>query len=158
MINDGVFSTAPALPYNGSYKIDPSAITVAGIFNERNIITDGYRLTYLDFSERQDFKVVVTYREMPENNALVKSLLVRWDEEASLKVPQEEVDLTGFCTSQEHAEMVARFLLSIRRRIDHRSVQDRSKAAGPGAWQLHRHHHFSGRGIVWIRGQRCGER
>ena len=64
--------------------------------------------------------MVVTYREMPENNApVVKSLLVRWDEEASLKVPQEEVDLTGFCTSQEHAEMVARFLLSIRRRIDH---------------------------------------
>ena len=120
MINDGVFAVEPALPYNSSFKIDPYAINIAGYFNENNIIEDSYQLNYLDVNDRDDFRAVITYREsLPNTTPTPKTIQVRWNENYSFYLPQEEIDLRAFCTSQEHAEKVGRFLLSIRRRIDH---------------------------------------
>ena len=123
VIKDGVFTTTPALPYNDAYKIDPFAVNVQGFFNEHNILEGSYTLNYLDVSERNDFKAVVKYRNMITNlSPTTRTVMVRWNDVAFDKSPMEEIDLSSFCTSRDHALMVARFLLSIRRRIDH-SVQ-----------------------------------
>ena len=123
VIKDGIFTTTPALPYNGAYKIDPFAVNVQGFFNEHNILDGSYTLSYLDVSERNDFKAVVKYRNMITNlSPTSRTVMVRWNDDAFSKSPMEEIDLSSFCTSRDHALLVARFLLSIRRRIDH-SVQ-----------------------------------
>jgi len=47
------------------------------------------------------------------------TLSVRWAEAGSDTYPIESFDLTQFCTSREHAFIVARYFMSIRRRITH---------------------------------------
>ena len=140
VIKDGVFTTTPALPYNDAYKIDPFAVNVQGFFNEHNILEGSYTLNYLDVSERNDFKAVVKYRNMITNlSPTTRTVMVRWNDVAFDKSPMEEIDLSSFCTSRDHALMVARFLLSIRRRIDH-SVQFKTdpQAARARTWLLDR--------------------
>ena len=92
---------------------------IAAYFGEGNIIEGSYAVEYLEETERQNFKAVVQYRagerdKLPYNDVI----LVRW-KDLPLELPQEVFDLSEFCTSREHALKVARFILSVRRRIDH---------------------------------------
>jgi len=45
--------------------------------------------------------------------------LIRWKDDGQEFKPQEVIDMSAFCTSRHHATMVGRYLMSLRRRIDH---------------------------------------
>ena len=127
--------------------IDPDNVSVKFIFGEGNIIEGSYKLDYIPLNERRNFRCVVQYRLMePNKQASKASILVRWNETNSLPVigwdggdprffQNETFDLSQFCTSREHALKVARYLLSIRRRITHvvnfKTLPDRL-GLGPG--------------------------
>lgn len=121
VITSGQFSVTPALPFSpDTGEIEPKRIPIAALFSEGNIIEGSYSLEYLEAAERQNFKAVVVYRVGErEKTPQTDAVLVRWKDINSVSHPQEVFDLSDFCTSREQALMTARYLLSIRRRVDH---------------------------------------
>lgn len=119
VIRNGRFSLVPAVPTDDAGMISSVAVPIAAMFTEGNIIEDSFKVEYLDLGERRDFQAVVNYRrggfqQLPEN----KTVVVRWASSGNYD-PQETFDLTQYCTRRGHAATAARYMLSVRRRIDH---------------------------------------
>lgn len=120
VIKNGRFALVPAVPFQADGELDAGPVAVKAIFTDGNIIDGSFELDYLEQSERQDFEAVVKYRESKLNSlAVEQSIVVRYKEDTLLPLKQEEFDLSQFCTRRGHAFLVARYLLSVRRRIDH---------------------------------------
>jgi hypothetical protein len=120
VIENGKFAIIPALPYNNAGVIDPNALEVAALFTDGNIIDDTFEIEYLDKDQRQDFRAVVSYRQTQKNAfPTVRTVSVRWNEPGSDAYPQEVIDLTDFCSYREQALKTARYLLSVRRHVNH---------------------------------------
>lgn len=119
VISNGQFSLAPALPTDDAGNIENVAAPISAMFTDGNIFKDSFELNYLEAEERQDFQASMRFRragfqQLPEES----SIIVRWKGSGN-NSPQEDFDMTSFCTRRGHAAMVARFLLSVRRRVDH---------------------------------------
>lgn len=120
VIKNGKFSITPALPHDEAGNISPGSLRIAGLFTDGNIVDDTFELEYLDKDQRRDFRAIVSYRQTQKNAfPTMRTVAVRWNETQSSTYPQETVDLSLFCTHREQALKVARYLLSVRRRIDH---------------------------------------
>lgn len=120
VIKNGKFALVPGVPVQASGELDTGPVQVSAIFTDGNIIDGSFELDYLEQAERQDFKAVMKYRESKVNSlAVEQSLLVRFKDDNLLPQNQEDYDMTQFCTRRGHAFLVARYLLSLRRRIDH---------------------------------------
>jgi len=118
VIKNGRFALVPALPTDGAHQITRS-VPITQIFNDGNIIEGSFELEYLDQNEREDFRAVMKYRTMKPNGMPVEeSMMVRYNE-PGYPGKQEVFDMTNFCTRRSHAFAAARYLLSIRRRVDH---------------------------------------
>lgn len=119
-ITDGKFSLVPALPINVNGSISTNPVTIKQLFTAGNIIEDSFELTYLTAEQRKDFQATMRFREERENQLTAeKNIVVRWKEANSNSYPLEQFDMLQYCTSQQHAELVARFFMSVRRRITH---------------------------------------
>ena len=118
-VRNGKFFMTPALPHTTGGALLETAIPVVGYFNDGNIVDGSFKLQYLETSERRDFRCVIKYRE-PNLSGVPEftTLQARW-KDTSFGPAQEEHDLTQFCSSFNHAVLVAKYLLSTRRRIDH---------------------------------------
>ena len=119
-ITDGRFGLSPALPttYGGDISTEP--VTIKQLFTAGNIFEDSFELTYINAEERKDFQAMVRFRRESENQLPEeRNIVVRWNEDSSTSDPLEQFDMTQYCTSQTHAELVARFFLSVRRRVTH---------------------------------------
>jgi hypothetical protein len=115
----GKFSLFPSVPIsetnpglNLSAKPDIKALFTDG--NVRNL-----QVSFLDPEERQLFKAVVLWRQdtpngFPQTRTLQISLNAGSDAD-----PEEVFDLSGFCTSEEHARTFAKFALKTRKEVDH---------------------------------------
>ena len=120
VIADGQFSLQPALPTDDTGKIQTTPVKVKQLFTSGNILEGSYQLEYLPAEERKAFQAAVRYRAERENQLPEeKNIVVRWNEPNSTESPLEQFDLTQFCTSRDHAELVARFFLSIRKQVTH---------------------------------------
>lgn len=135
VISNGKFSLAPALPTDEAGNIGDVATPISAMFTDGNIFEGSFELSYLDAEERKDFQASMRFRragfqQLPEES----SIIVRWKGSGNHS-PQEDFDMTSFCTRRGHAAMVARFLLSVRRRVDH-SIKFKTSpdglALGPG--------------------------
>jgi hypothetical protein len=122
VIKNGLFSCEPALPYDSNYRISgqEADLKISAMFNTGNIMDGTFSVDYLDIGERQNFKAVVKYR-LAERNTVPReeAVLIRWNDEDRKADPQEVFDVSDFCTSREQALLLGRYLLSVRRRIDH---------------------------------------
>ena len=123
-IKNGAFAIEPALPYDSSGRITTDPVAPKAIFTSGNVVDGSFTVSYLEYSERQDFRAVLVWTEIDKNNLPEKrSLMLRWENEfqsnPGAAFPQEEYDLSSFCTSKAQAKMIGQFLMSIRRRIDH---------------------------------------
>lgn len=119
IISDGRFSLLPALPTTASGQISTQPVTVKQLFTAGNIFEGSFELEYLDVEERKDFQAIMRYRyqernQLPEE----RNVLVRWGG-ASAFAPVESFDMTAYCTSETHAVTVAKFFISMRRRVTH---------------------------------------
>jgi hypothetical protein len=120
VIADGLFSITPALPTTSSGTISTGAVPISALFTNGNIIEDSFTVEYINAQERDRIQAVMRYRtaarnQLPEE----KTLIVRWNEAGSADSKVESFDLTQFCTTRNHALLVGKYLLSIRRRITH---------------------------------------
>ena len=121
VIMDGKFSLLPALPYNAeSGKINTGPVVIDQLFTAGNILEDSYKIEYLRSEERRSFKAVMRYRfesrnKLPEERVMEVTL----KKEKNTVIPEEQFDLTQFCTSREHAKKVAQYFLGIRKFVTH---------------------------------------
>ena len=130
-ITDGKFSLVPALPYTANGAISTDPIQIKQLFTAGNILEDTFELTYLNAEERKDFQAAMRFRQERENQlSSEKNIVVRWNDGTDSSAhPLEQFDMLQYCTSQNHAELVARFFMSIRRRITH-SIQFKTTPYG----------------------------
>jgi hypothetical protein len=113
---------------NGKFALQPvcdfdNPVTVTGLFTAGNIIEDTFEMSYADEQNRIPPRVSVRWREEKANTEnglfpVVRQLTVR---EASTPedAPLESVDLSEYCTSEEQAIDVAKYICRTRRLITH---------------------------------------
>lgn len=128
VIQNGKFALKPALPQIAG-DVNQGPIQIDAMFNDGVIVAGSFKLTYLSQSERQDFRANMIYRRSQANTLTEKrSILVQWDWDENndldpsnniTTVNQEDFDISSFCTRRSHAFAAARYMLSIRRRVDH---------------------------------------
>ncbi len=128
VISDGKFSLTPAVPSKDNGNIETGAITISQLFTGGNILEDTFKIEYLRSEERRRFKAIVRYRherpnQLPEERSIVvKGAASVFNPVNKSNVEQpadEQFDLTQFCTSREHAVMVAKYFLSLRKLVTH---------------------------------------
>jgi hypothetical protein len=140
VVKNGKFGLQPALPTDESGNISTGAISVEQIFTAGNIIDGSLKLNFIDADQRQNFKAVVRYRlQAPYDLTQERSVFVEWADlpKSSPTVGEEEYDLTTFCTNREQALKTARFLMSLRRYVDHTITFQTSPdglGIGPGSY------------------------
>ena len=118
-IQNGKFHMSPAVPVDNAGKMLLDAVPIKQYFNDGNIVDGSFNLNYIDSNERRDFRCVIKYRTSKANQLPeIKTLQAKFAG-PSLNLGQEEYDLSQYVTTEFHARMVAKYLLSIRRRIDH---------------------------------------
>jgi len=125
VLTDGKFSLKPAIPvFEKSGEINTGEIVYDHLFTAGNILEDSYKLEFLRSEERRPFKAVMRYRketrnQLPEEKVIEVTLKndSRTDDLEAL--PEEQFDLTQFCTSEDHAVMVAKYFLALRRHVTH---------------------------------------
>ena len=121
VIMNGKFSLLPAIPNNplsGETNVGPVAIDQ--LFTAGNILEDSYKLEYLRSEERRAFKAVIRYRHESRNKLPEQRVMeVTLNESSNKDLPQEQFDLTQFCTSRNHAIKVAQYFLGIRKLVTH---------------------------------------
>ena len=120
VIMDGKFSLKPAIPHMAdSGQINLGAVPIDQLFTAGNILEDSYKLEYLRSEERRPFKAVMRYRQETKNKLPEEKVIeVKLPDQEGL-LPQEQFDLTQFCTSEEHAIKVAKYFLGIRKLVSH---------------------------------------
>ena len=119
-VMDGRFALVPALPTTTSGNISADPVAIKQLFTAGNIYEDSFELTYISAEERKDFQAMLRFREERENQLPEeRNIVMRWNDGTSTEDPLEQFDMTQYCTSRNHAELVGRFFMSIRRRITH---------------------------------------
>ena len=125
VIMDGKFSLKPAIPYMAdSGQINLGPVPIEQLFTNGNILENSYKLEYLRSEERRPFKAVVRYRQeiknkLPEEKIVEVKLPGQLEEHGLSLLPQEQFDLTQFCTSQGHAIQAAKYFLGLRQLVTH---------------------------------------
>ena len=121
VIMDGKFSLLPAIPYHEkSGEINTGPVVIDQLFTAGNILEDSYKVEYLRSEERRAFKAVVRYRQERRNKLPEeKSIQVKLKDTEDFDLPEEQFDLTQFCTSRDHAVKVAQYFLGIRKFVTH---------------------------------------
>ena len=123
-IANGQFNIRPVVPHDEAGFIDPYNLSVAGYFGAGNIIDGSFSVQFFEKNALRDVRLEVLYRVM-ERDGLPESrtITVNWKDsdeaDKNLGLPIEEIDLSSFCSSRHHAELVARYNLSVRRRVNH---------------------------------------
>ena len=127
LIVNGKFSLKPAFPVTDDGQISVTPIKVEHFFTAGNILEDSYKVEYLGAEERRAFKAVVRYRQ-ERANQLPEEAVVEvkgvdsegtYSSPGTSLLPQEEFDLTQFCTSRDHAILVAKYFLALRAYVTH---------------------------------------
>jgi hypothetical protein len=109
VIRNGRFSLQPLVEF---YTAEP----VTALFTAGNILEDTFELTYFDQDQRQAPRVSVRWRQeqtsgIPGNQGLfpvVREITVR-AAGVGADAPLEQIDMSDFCTSQDHAIDRAKF-------------------------------------------------
>ena len=125
----GQFSLNPAVPFDESnYQIENNKpVDIKAMFTDGNV--KDLTVNFLSPEDRQTFKANIIYRKeklngFSEKKSSVVSLFDEYDSSGNLITkhsddPMETYDLSGFCTSVEHAVTFGKYVLSNRQKVDH---------------------------------------
>ena len=115
----GQFSLYPTVPFNSDYTINYIAKPeIKAMFTDGNI--KDLQVNFLAPEDRQTFRANVLWRKEKLNGfAETKSVIVRLEGSDHEDDPVETYDLSGFCTSLNHAIIYAKYVLSVREYTDH---------------------------------------
>lgn len=117
---NGRFSIDPALPYDGNHLIDSNgAVHISAMFTDGNMIEDSFELNWLELEQRKLFQAAVTYRgSEPNRFPEQRTVVVRYSDTISSELPLEQFTFNHI-TGTNHAVMVARYFLALRKHVTH---------------------------------------
>ena len=119
VLSDGQLSLKPALPVTPGGDISTGAVTVKQIFTSGNIIENTFELNYLGAEEIESFKAVLRYRETKKNQ-LPKEVVTTVKYKTSPETESvESFDLTKYVTQTNHARLVGKYFLALRKHVTH---------------------------------------
>ncbi len=131
VLTNGKFALLPAIPHMAeSGEINTGALDIKQFFTAGNILEGSFKLEYLSTEERRPFKASVRYRQEVKNK-FPEEKVVEVKVKNSLdydplrtaphieRLPQEQFNLTQFCTSKDHAIKVAKYFLGLRQLVTH---------------------------------------
>jgi hypothetical protein len=125
----GKFGLQPRLPYNTDYTIKTTQVTPEFTFTEEHIVYGGFEIEYISLEDRQPVCFVMHWRQQPEAEfGLVRTAEVRYTDEAT-DGPFIDIDMSGYCTNENHAVKVGAFRLAQRKYVTHHlrlTVRERS--------------------------------
>lgn len=117
----GQFSLVPSVPTHSNGQINfGGKPEIKALFTDGNI--RNLQVSFLSPEERQPLRATVLWREERHNGfpeTRVVSVRLADSQGGSDADPEETFDMSGFCTSQEHALTFARYALKTRKEIDH---------------------------------------
>ncbi len=119
VLSEGKLSLIPAVPVTPNGNISTSAITVKQLFTSGNILEDSFELNYLNGEEREPFKAELTWRENEKNQLPKKVVTTVQYADSPEKVDIESFDLSEYVCSEEHARMVGKYFLALRKHVTH---------------------------------------
>jgi hypothetical protein len=115
----GALGLRPALPIDGSYRLNLSEITPLLELNESHLDPDSFQLDYVPTEQRQPICLQVLYRSQPANQPGQRQMIeVRFDGQA-LAGPYQQIDLSEFCCTLRHAIVAGAFELARRYHVTH---------------------------------------
>jgi len=114
----------PAVPHTGGGSINTGAVQIDQLFTSGNILEDTFKVEYLRTEERRPFKAVMRYRQetrnkLPQEKVIEVKLPGKPERYGIDELPEEQFDLTQFCTSESHARKVGMYFLGIRQFVTH---------------------------------------
>ena len=125
----GKFGLMPRLPYNTDHTIKTTQVTPEFTFTEEHVVDGGFEIEYISLEDREPVCFVVQWRQQPEADfGLVRTVEVRTTGEAA-DGPFVNIDLSDYCTNEDHAVKVGAFRLAQRKFITHHlrlTVRERS--------------------------------
>jgi hypothetical protein len=116
----GQFSLYPSVPFDeNSYEMkNDKDVVIKAMFTDGNI--KDLQVAFLSPEDRQTFKANVLYRNEKENGfSENESKIIRLHGTEYNDDPLETFDLTGFCTSVDHAVKFGKYVLATRKFVDH---------------------------------------
>jgi len=116
---------------NGKFALQPVATfggpeTISGLFTAGNILEDSLEFAYADVQDRVPIRVSVKWRQEKESSNIEARGLFPVLREVTVRetgvdenAPLEEIDISDYCTSQDHAIDRAKWELRRRRYATH---------------------------------------
>lgn len=117
----GQFSLVPSVPFHTSGAINREGKpAIKALFTDGNV--KNLQVSFLSPEERQLFRATLLWRQellngFPETRVI--SVRLADSQGGSDSDPEETFDMSGFCTSQDHALTFARYALKTRQLVDH---------------------------------------
>lgn len=116
---NGKFALKPALPLDGLFNVSTSVITPSFVFNDSNVVAGTYQKEYIDINQRKPFCALMTWRSQTESvYGTPKTNEVRYAGTA-IDGPFEQYDMEEFCTTENHATLIGRYILASRKLTTH---------------------------------------
>lgn len=108
----------PLVPTNNDGTIKTTAVSWVFTFTEQHI--DSFEITYTPLADRKPFCATVLWRQQDDLGIpVMRTAEVRYTGTA-VDGPYEQHDLSGFCSTENHAVKVGAYILSKRRHVTHR--------------------------------------
>ena len=116
---NGKFGLIPRLPYNTDRTIKTTKVTPKFQFTEEHILPGGFSINYISLEDREPVCITAQWRQQPEASyGLVRTVDVRYKDEA-LSGPFVSIDLSQYCTTENHAIKVATYKIASRKYLTH---------------------------------------
>jgi len=110
----------PLVPTNANGTIKTTAVSWVFTFTEQHIIPDSFEITYSSLADRKPFCATVLWRQQDDLGIpVMRTAEVRYTGTA-VDGPYEQHDLSGFCSTENHAVKVGAYILSKRKHVTHR--------------------------------------
>ena len=126
----------PLVPTNNDGTIKTTAVSWVFTFTEQHINPDSSEITYTPLADRKPFCAVMLWRQQDDLGIpVMRTAEVRYTGTAvdtteidaaddgpyePDDIPYEQHDLSGFCSTENHAVKVGAYILSKRRHVTHR--------------------------------------
>jgi hypothetical protein len=110
----------PLVQTNANGTIKTAAVTWAFTFTEEHVIPESFDIIYTPLADRKPFCAVMLWRQQDDLGIpVMRTTEVRYTGTAP-DGPFEQHDLSGFCSSENHAVKVGAYILSKRNHVTHR--------------------------------------
>jgi hypothetical protein len=110
----------PLVPTNNDGTIKTTAVSWVFTFTEQHIIPGSFEITYTPLADRKPFCATVLWRQQDDLGIpVMRTAEVRYTGTAA-DGPYEQHDLSGFCSTENHAVKVGAYILSKRKHVTHR--------------------------------------